>query len=159
MSRSAWAFFLLAGVLIAGCDARTSPVPTTPAPSSSALPSEPPPSETGSRCIQVSAAKLDEILPIIAKPAGGTLRKGWAVRSDDLAQGWFIAAQINFVPGEGDEVVGVWFSDEIEPGVGFLSVDSFALRFTTWPDGTAPQLGLSFRDAAAQEAYNCARSR
>jgi hypothetical protein len=123
------------------------------------VPSELPPSEAVSRCIRVNEAKLDEILPITAKPAGGLLRNGWAVRSSDVTRGWFIAAEINFVAGEGDEVVGIWFSGEIEPGVGFLAVDGFAVSFTEWPDGAASELRLSMESDGAREAYDCARTR
>ena len=129
------------------------PTPGTssnPKPNESAAPSD--------RCIAVSADKLESILPLTAT-GGGTLRNAWAVKSSDFSKVWFLAAEMDFSGGgEGNGQIGVWATNDLEPVVGFFSVNGLALEFTDWANGPASDAQLSMSDDGASEAEACVKS-
>jgi len=134
-------------------DTGSNPIPGTsskPTPDESSAPSN--------RCIAVSAAKLESILPLTAA-GGGTLRNAWAVKSSDFSKVWFLAAEMDFSGGgEGNGQIGVWATNDLEPVVGFFSVNGLALEFTDWADGPASDAQLSMSDDGASEAEACVKS-
>jgi hypothetical protein len=138
------AFFILVGIS-AALDPKTSGSVATP---TSGAPS--------SRCLAVSTQKLESILPLTAS-GGGTLRDAWAVKSSDFSKVWFIAAEMDFAGGEGDGEIGVWATNDLEPVVGFFSVNSLALEFTDWADGPSSDAQLSMSDDGASEAEECVK--
>ena len=111
-----------------------------------------------SRCLEVSAQKLESILPLTAS-GGGTLRDAYAVKSSDFSKVWFIAAEMDFAGGEGDGEIGVWATNDLEPVVGFFSVNGLALEFTDWADGPSSDAQLSMRDDGASEAEECVKDK
>jgi hypothetical protein len=140
--------------------AETDPTPgasSNPTPGASGQPTPNQSSAPVSRCIAVSAAKLESILPLSV--AGGTLRNGWAVRSADYNEIWFLAAEMDFPGGgEGNGQIGMWATGDLEPVVGFYSVNGFALEFSSWADGPASDAQLSMSDDGASEAEACVKS-
>ena len=128
----------------------------TPGASSNPKPNES--SAPSNRCIAVTAAKLESILPLTAT-GGGTLRNAWAVKSSDFSKVWFLAAEMDFTGGgEGNGQIGVWATNDLEPVVGFFSVNGLALEFTDWADGPASDAQLSMSDDGASEAEACVKS-
>jgi hypothetical protein len=118
----------------------------------------PTPSADESRCLAVSAQKLESILPLTAY-GGGTLRDAYAVKSLDFSKVWFIAAEMDFEGGEGDGEIGVWATNDLEPIVGFFSVNGLALEFTDWADGPSSDAQLSMSDDGASEAEECVKDK
>ena len=106
------------------------------------------------RCVRVSAEKLQSILPLTAA-GGGSLRNGWAVKSLDFKNVYFVAAEMDFPGAEGDGEIGVWATNSLEATVGFFSVSSFAVEFSEWGDGSKTDAQLSMSDDGAREAENC----
>ena len=130
---------------------------SNPTPGASSQPTPNQSSAPATRCIEVSAAKLESILPLTV--AGGTLRNGWAVRSADYNEIWFIAAEMDFPGGgEGNGQIGMWATGDLEPVVGFFSVNGLALQFSSWADGPASDAQLSMSDDGASEAESCVKN-
>ena len=125
-------------------------------PKASGTVATPTPTASTSRCLAVSARKLKSILPLTAD-GGGTLRDAWAVKSSDFLSVWFIAAEMDFDGAEGDGEIGVWATNDLEPVVGFSSVNSLALEFTDWADGPSSDAQLSMSDDGASEAEECVK--
>jgi len=129
-----------------------------PTPGTSSKPTPNESSAPSNRCIAVSAAKLESILPLTAA-GGGTLRNAWAVKSSDFSKVWFLAAEMDFSGGgEGNGQIGVWATNDLEPVVGFFSVNGLALEFTDWADGPASDAQISMSDDGASEAEACVKS-
>jgi hypothetical protein len=129
----------------------STPVSTTqptPVPSSSA--------PSASRCVAVSAKKLKNIATGLSVSGGGTLTNGFAVKSNDYAEAWFIAAIIDG-PGMGQGVVGIWASNRLEANDGIISaIDANADTFTDWGLGSTTDANITQYDDGAQEAAQCA---
>ena len=128
-----------------------------PTPGASSKPTPNSSSAPSNRCIAVTAAKLESILPLTAT-GGGTLRNAWAVKSSDFSKVWFLAAEMDFVGAEGNGEIGVWATIDLEPVVGFFSVNGLALEFSDWADGPASDAQLSMSDDGASEAEACVKS-
>jgi hypothetical protein len=129
-----------------------------PTPGTSSKPTPNESSPPSNRCIAVSATKLESILPLTAT-GSGTLRNAWAVKSSDFSKVWFLAAEMDFSGGgEGNGQIGVWATTDLEPVVGFFSVNGLALEFTDWADGPASDAQLSMSDDGASEAEACVKS-
>ena len=149
--------FVAIGV-IAPASSRTGDGATNPTPGASSNPTPNESSAPSNRCIAVTAAKLESILPLTAT-GGGTLRNAWAVKSSDFSKVWFLAAEMDFTGGgEGNGQIGVWATNDLEPVVGFSSVNGLALEFTDWADGPASDAQLSMSDDGASEAEACVKS-
>lgn len=142
---------------LVGCGGSVAVASTTPSegPAATATPT---PGADESRCLAVSAQKLESILPLTAS-GGGTLRDAYAVKSLDFSKVWFIAAEMDFAGGEGDGEIGVWATNDLEPVVGFFSVNGLALEFTDWADGPSSDAQLSMSDDGASEAEECVKDK
>ena len=120
----------------------------TPAPSASA--------PAADRCVAVSARKLKTIAIGLTVSGGGTLTNGFAVKSNDYEEVWFIAALIDG-PGMGKGAVGIWASNRLEANDGLIfAIDGFADEFTDWGLGSATDANIAQSDDGAQEAAQCA---
>ena len=135
-------------------DPKASGTVATPTPAASVA--TPTSTASTSRCLAGSARKLKSILPLTAY-GGGTLRDAWAVKSSDYSSVWFIAAEMDFDGAGGDGEIGVWATNDLEPVVGFFSVNSLALEFTDWADGPSSDAQLSMSDDGASEAEECVK--
>ena len=122
--------------------------PSTPAPSASA--------PAAGRCVVVSAKKLKNIAIGLTVSGGGTLSNGFAVKSNDYDEFWFIAALIDG-PGMGKGVVGIWASNRLGANDGMIfAIDSYAGTFTDWGLGSTTDANFTQYDDGAQEAAQCA---
>ena len=131
---------------------------TDPTPGTSSKPTPNESSAPSNRCVAVSAAKLESMLPLTAA-GGGTLRNGWAVVSADYSKVWFLAAEMDFAGAEGNGEIGVWAVNDLAPYYGTIfSVNSFALEFTDWGNGPATSAQISMSDDGASEAEACVKS-
>jgi hypothetical protein len=121
---------------------------STPAPSASA--------PSADRCVAVSAKKLKNIATGLTVGGGGSLTNGFAVKSNDYAEVWFIAAVIDG-PGMGNGVVGIWASNRLEANDGLIfAIDAFAEEFSDWGVGSTTDANITQSDDGAQEAAQCA---
>jgi hypothetical protein len=108
------------------------------------------------RCIKVSRAKLDGIASGLTVSGGGSLRDGWAVKSEDFNSLYFIAAEIDGSGLEGNGDIGLWASNSLESGQGLiLSVNSIAKEFSVWPHGDTTDSNITQFDDGADEAKKC----
>lgn len=120
----------------------------TPAPSASA--------PVADRCVAVSTKKLKNIATGLTVGGGGTLTNGFAVKSNDYEEVWFIAAVIDG-PGMGKGVVGIWASNRLEANDGLIfAIDGFAEEFSDWGVGSTTDANIAQSDDGAQEAAQCA---
>jgi hypothetical protein len=149
--------FVAIGV-VAPASSRTGDGGTDPTPGASSKPTPNESSAPSDRCVAVSVAKLESMLPLTAA-GGGTLRNGWAVVSTDYSKVWFLAAEMDFAGAEGNGEIGVWAVNDLAPYYGTIfSVNSFALEFTDWGNGPATSAQLSMSDDGASEAEACVKS-
>jgi len=112
-----------------------------------------------SRGIEVSQAMLSNIASGLTVSGGGSLRDGWAVKSNDFNSLYFIAAEIDGPGLEGNGEIGLWATNRLEPGQGLiLSVDSFAKEFSVWPHGDTTDSNITQFDDGADEAKMCVRN-
>jgi hypothetical protein len=111
-----------------------------------------------SRCVPASAQQMESIRAGIKDiEESNDVLPGFAVRSNDLEQVWFVAAEIT---GSGipANTVGIWaIGGELEtPGL-VLSVDGFAKAFSPYPDASTTDAQITQFDDGAQEALSCAK--
>ena len=120
----------------------------TPAPSASA--------PAADRCVAVSTKKLRNIATGLTVGGGGTLTNGFAVKSNDYEEVWFIAALIDG-PRMGKGVVGIWASNRLDANDGLIfAIDALAEEFTDWGVGSTTDANITQYDDGAQEAAQCA---
>jgi hypothetical protein len=104
----------------------------------------------------VSAKKLKNIAAGLTVSGGGTLSNGFAVKSNDYEDVWFIAALIDG-PGMGKGVVGIWASNRLGANDGMIfAIDSNAGTFTDWGLGSTTDANFTQYDDGAQDAAQCA---
>lgn len=97
---------------------------------------------------------------------GITLSHVWVVKSDDFANVWFVAGQLesDVIEFE-DSDVGVWAVGSITEdgeytGVGLIyAVGGYAVEFSNWGDGGRTEAQLSINDDGAEEAMECAEGK
>lgn len=120
-------------------------------------PTDIPPS-INARCVAASQLQTENIRSGIKDiQQSNDVSNGWAVKSNDFENVWFVAAQItgpNIAP---NQAIGVWAisGDPASPGLTY-SVNSFAIEFSSWPDGSTTDAQTSMSDDGAQQAYDCA---
>ncbi len=111
------------------------------------------------RCIPAPAWLMEELEESLTVAGGGSLEPGWAVKSDDFANVWFVAAVIN---GDGmDGAIGVWVkSGALHEETGaILSADGVAHEFSTWFYGPDTDFNVSYLNDGGMEAKACAEKR
>lgn len=113
---------------------------------------------TVSRCVPASAIQMDYVRTGIKDiQQSNDVLQGFAVRSNDFQQVWFIAAEITGPGIEPKQAIGLWAitGEPEEPGI-ILSVNGFAIEFSPYPDGATTDAQTSQFDDGAQEALKCA---
>ena len=132
-----------------------SPTPA-PTPGSEQAASQP----QDSRCEEVSQAMLNLIEDQLTVDGGGSLRNGFAVKSEDYENVYMIAADIQGAGLDGDGQVGVWAANSLEPqgSLIILAVDGLAKEFSDWPDGDQTDAQLSLVDDGVDEARDCVKA-
>ena len=116
------------------------------------------PEAISARCVPASAQQMESIRAGIKDiEANNDVLPGFAVRSNDFNQVWFVAAEITG-PGIPANTVGIWaISGELEtPGL-VLSVDGFAKAFSPYPDASTTDAQITPFGDGAQEALTCAQ--
>jgi hypothetical protein len=132
------------------------PPPQTSTPSAAPVASATATPSVASRCVAVSKGKLKNIALGLHVTGGGTLTSGYAVKSSDYAEVWFIAAVIDG-PGMGKGVVGIWASNSLEPNNGLIfAIDAYAGEFTDWGLGSTTDANITQNNDGVAEAAICA---
>ncbi len=111
-----------------------------------------------SRCVPATDEQMDAIRTgMDSLHPLNTVKSGWAVKSNDYENVWFVAAKIYGDGMEDGAGPGLWAmgGTPSEPN-GIFSVDGFALEFSTWADGPKSDFAISTFDDGAQEALLCA---
>jgi hypothetical protein len=114
---------------------------------------------SSSQCQPVADADLEASIGQGLIVDGAILRDGFAVRSDEFEQVWFVAAEIDEPGAEGVGDVGVWSTNtepsRLESGSGLIfGINDVARRFTDWGADVEPGQGIvpSMADHGASEA-------
>lgn len=111
-----------------------------------------------SRCITASSAQVEAIRAGVKDIADtNDIKSGWAVKSNDFDNVWFVAAKI-YGPGiENGSDPGVWAisGDLNNPGM-ILSVNGYAKEFSSYPDASKTDASITTADDGAKDALLCA---
>ena len=114
------------------------------------------PTTVTGRCELVSSAVLNAIAEGLTVTGGGTLRNGYAVKSDDFSKVYMVAADIQSTGMEGDGEIGVWATNSLD-GTGLIfAVDSFAKEFSDWGHGDTTDANITASSDGVAEAKECA---
>jgi hypothetical protein len=108
------------------------------------------------RCEQVSSALLNAIAEGLTVTGGGTLRNGYAVKSDDFSKVYMVAADIQGVGMESDGEVGVWATNSLDGSGLIFAVDGLAKEFSDWVHGDTTDANITQSSDGVSEAKNCA---
>ena len=107
------------------------------------------------RCEKVSNAVLNAIAKGLTVTGGGTLRNGYAVKSDDFSKVYMVAADIQGVGMEGDNEIGVWATNSLD-GTGLIfAVDGVAKEFSDWGHGDTTDANITQSSDGVSEAEEC----
>jgi hypothetical protein len=114
------------------------------------------PTTVTGRCKLVSSAVLNAIAEGLTVTGGGTLRNGYAVKSDDFSKVYMVAADIQGTDMEGDGEIGVWATNSLD-GTGLIyAVDSLAKEFSDWGHGDTTDANITASSDGVAEAKECA---
>jgi hypothetical protein len=103
------------------------------------------PREPSPQCERVSDALLQGIASGLTVTGGGSLRNGWAVRSNDFAMVYMVAAEIH---GDGmDGVIGVWATNNLDGTGSIFAADGIAREFSEWGPGQVQPTDHGVREA------------
>ena len=108
------------------------------------------------RCEKVSNALLNAIAEGLTVSGGGTLREGYAVKSNDFAKVYMVAADIQGTGMEGDGEVGVWATNSLDGDGLIFAVDGFAKEFSDWGHGDTTDAHITQSSDGVDEAKECA---
>jgi hypothetical protein len=108
------------------------------------------------RCEKVSSAVLNAIAEGLTVTGGGTLRNGYAVKSDDFSKVYMVAADIQGTGMEGDSEVGVWATNSLDGAGLILAVDGLAKEFSDWGHGDTTDANITLSSDGVSEAKDCA---
>jgi hypothetical protein len=115
-----------------------------------------PPTTVPGRCEKVSNAVLNAIAKGLTVTGGGTLRNGYAVKSDDFSKVYMVAADIEGTGMEGNGEVGVWATNSLD-GTGLIfAVDGLAKEFSDWGHGDTTDANITLSSDGVDEAKECA---
>jgi hypothetical protein len=105
------------------------------------------------RCAEVTPEKLAEIESGLTVAGGGSLKEGWAVKSEDFDSIYFIAAEMEGPGFYGDGQYGLWAVESMEPGQGEIySVNSRAKALSEWPKADA---SINVKSDGAEDVLAC----
>ena len=108
------------------------------------------------RCEKVSSALLNAIAEGLTVSGGGTLREGYAVKSNDFAEVYMVAADIQGTGMEGGGEIGVWATNSLDGGGSIFAVDGLAKEFSDWGDGDTTDANITQSSDGVSEAKECA---
>jgi len=108
------------------------------------------------RCEKVSSAVLNAIAEGLTVTGGGTLRNGYAVKSDDFSKVYMVAADIQGTGMEGDGEVGVWAMNSLDGDGLIFAVDGLAKEFSDWGHGDTTDAHITQSSDGVAEAKECA---
>jgi hypothetical protein len=108
------------------------------------------------RCEMVSNALLNAIAEGLTVTGGGTLRNGYAVKSDDFSKVYMVAADIQGAGMEGDSDVGVWATNSLDGSGSIFAVDGLAKEYSDWGDGDTTDANITQSSDGVSEAKECA---
>jgi hypothetical protein len=109
------------------------------------------------RCEQVSSALLNAIAEGLTVGGSGTLRNGYAVKSDDFSKVYMVAADIQGVGMEGEGEIGVWATNSLDGAGLIFAVDGLAKEFSNWGHGDTTDANITPSSDGVTEAKKCAR--
>ncbi len=116
-----------------------------------------------SRCIPATDAEIESISAGLVKASDGALRlsDAWAVKSNDYANVWIIAAYIYGAGAEMEKGVGpgVWAhgGEQDDPRL-ILAVGGFAHQFSNWGTGETTDAEIRLTSDGVKEAMQCAEA-
>ena len=108
------------------------------------------------RCEKVSSAVLNAIAEGLTVTGGGTLRNGYAVKSDDFSKVYMVAADVQGTGMEGDSEIGVWATNSLDGAGLILAVDGIAKEFSDWGHGDTTDAHITQSSDGVSEAEECA---
>jgi hypothetical protein len=117
-------------------------------------------STANTRCVSSSSAQLDSIRAGVKDiDPNNDVKTGWAVKSNDFDNVWFVSAKIYGTGMKNGSGPGVWAvsGDQNSPGM-ILSVDGYAKQFSSYPDAGKTDASITMSDDGANEAQSCANS-
>jgi hypothetical protein len=104
------------------------------------------------QCIAIPSLVLADIASGEESGVGMTPIAGYAVKSPDYSNVYFLAIQ--FSASGIDDQVGVWARNGIDTGI-IMSVDSIAQNFTVWPDADGTDAAIATTDPSVSSAKSC----
>jgi len=116
-------------------------------------------SAISSRCVPATQQQLQRIrVGVKAIETTNDVLSGFAVKSNDYNNVWFVAAKIHGTGIESNIPPGVWAlnGDPEDTAAGAMSVNGYALSFSNWADGPKSDAKTTMSSDGAQEAYDCA---
>ena len=99
---------------------------------------------------------LNAIAEGLTVTGGGTLRNGYAVKSDDFAKVYMVAADIQGTGMEGDNEIGVWATNSLDGAGLIFAVDGLAKEFSDWGRGDTSDAHITLSSDGVSEAKECA---
>ena len=108
------------------------------------------------RCEKVSNALLNAIAEGLTVSGGGTLREGYAVKSNDFAKVYMVAADIQGTGMEGDAEIGVWATNSLDGSGSIFAVDGLAKEFSDWGDADTIDANITESSDGVSQAKECA---
>ena len=142
-------------VILAGCGGNSTPErPLPAAPTTQAATAAPADKPTG-RCLPVSPELATSIASGLLTP-DATLRFATAVKSNDHANVYMVAADIQAAGLEGTTDVGVWATSRLDAGKGpVFAVDAVAKSFSTWGPGDRTEAKTTGTSDAVKQSEEC----
>ena len=104
------------------------------------------------QCILIPPNVMADIASGEEAGAGMIPVSGYAVKSPDFSNVYFLAIQ--FSANGVDDQVGVWARNGIDSGI-IMSVDPIAQNFTVWPDADGTDAAIAPNDPSVKSAKSC----
>jgi hypothetical protein len=118
-----------------------------------------PPAARNARCLTVPAVDVDAIeTGLSANEVGSTLRFAQAVKSNEVANVYFVSANIEGPGLEGTDDVATWATNKLTGGGLIFAVDPVAQEFSDWTHGDTTDANLTMSDDGADLSQDCVRS-
>jgi hypothetical protein len=103
-------------------------------------------------CVAIPSVVLADIASGEESGVGMTPVVGYAVKSPDFSNVYFLAIQ--FSAAGIDDQIGVWARNGIDSGI-IMAVDSIAQNFTVWPDADGTDAAIASNDPSVSSAKSC----
>jgi hypothetical protein len=141
---------LLASAVAAGCGAEDES-PRRQEDSKATVEAHPKPG-----CSRASKALLRAIATGLEVQGGGSLRRGFIVRSEDFKTVFMVAADIQGSGLEGPDDVGVWATNSPTAQGSIFAVDGVSQEFSEWGDANKTDAAIDLSADGVDEARSCA---